>query len=50
MEKCFLTYLKGKTRLLLTNSYSCLANVDRIFILENGNLIEKPRGDLKLNY
>lgn len=36
MRECICGYLKGKTRILITNSLQCLSLVDRIIYMKNG--------------
>ena len=40
-KECFLGYLRGKTRVLVTNNQQFLPLVDRIIVLNEGQIIEQ---------
>lgn len=39
-EECIYKYLKGKTRVLVTNNQQYLSHVDRIFVMKSGKIIQ----------
>jgi ABC-type transport system involved in cytochrome bd biosynthesis fused ATPase/permease subunit len=51
MNNCFLGFLKNKTRVLFTNSLKGLDKVDRIIVLDRGEIIEEgPYKDMYEKY
>lgn len=42
-------YLKGKTRVLFTNSMAYLQDADRIFIVNDGQIVDSGTFSNKLN-
>uniref|UniRef100_A0A7S1VDZ8 Uncharacterized protein n=1 Tax=Grammatophora oceanica TaxID=210454 RepID=A0A7S1VDZ8_9STRA len=44
-EACILNFMKGKTRLLVTNQLQCLAKCDTIVALDRGRVIEQGTYD-----